>query len=444
MKSLPLEDSPYSLDPTAAQAAVERIEALDARVGDLRSSEKLTATTLERYYGRTRMEQIAESNAIEGSTLSAGETELAVLRGVTLTGHDPAYVRDALALSSALEAVNQLATSRDRPTDIAQLRQVHGVILGDRDGAGIFRTVQVRISGSAHTPPKTWREVMDAMEAWQAWSLQNADAPAVLRAAVLHAWLAHIHPFIDGNGRTARAVTTLELVRGGLPSAIIRKRERARYLDALQRSDVAGDLGAFLELILDRSEQALRGLELAASKEQGYDPLLVQLERRQRAELQVWNTAVQLLATSLELRLDVLREHGRAEVAIERFGEGIDLEDYCDLCASRTISKSWAFHVSCRIPGVPPSERLAWVGFRSFAMQHGAGLPQGPSLFWSTRNPDRYPPWLALRGHEAPGFEELTLVPVGGDRWFARTGDEVRELALREVVDAVAAALVAG
>jgi hypothetical protein len=285
---------------------------------------------------------------------------------------------------------------------------------------------------------------MDQMEAWQDWSLAQAEAPAVVRAAVLHAWLAHIHPFVDGNGRAARAITTLELMRGGLPSAVIRRKERTRYLDALQLSDVAGDLGAFLDLILERSEQALRGLELAAAQQQHYDPVVVQAERRLRAELQVWNTAVELLATSLELRLAVLRESGLGHAHVERFRDGIDLDDYRDLCGRVPISAAWAFAVRCAIPGVAPAERLAWVGFRSFEMERSTRLGPGPALLWSQRNPERYPPWLRLFGEDAPGFEELALAPEGGDCWFARQGEVVRELRLREVVEAVAAALVAG
>lgn len=99
------------------------------------------------------------------------------------------------------------------------------------------------------------------MEQWEQWSAHAAKIPAPLRSAVLHAWLTHVHPWLDGNGRTARAVGNLELIRAGFPPIIIKRSERTRYIDALAQSDQAGDIRLFLELILDKVELALLGLE---------------------------------------------------------------------------------------------------------------------------------------------------------------------------------------
>ena len=62
-------------------------------------------------------------------------------------------------------------------------------------------------------------------------------------AAVIHAWLAHIHPFHDGNGRIARLLASLVLIRGGLPPLIVRaSSDRERYIDALAASDHGGNI----------------------------------------------------------------------------------------------------------------------------------------------------------------------------------------------------------
>jgi hypothetical protein len=87
----------------------------------LRQTGELTEQTLRNYYGEKRFEQVAESNAIEGSTLSVGETELAVLKGVTITGHDPAYARDAIALDKALNRIAELARQAEPPIGIEQV-----------------------------------------------------------------------------------------------------------------------------------------------------------------------------------------------------------------------------------------------------------------------------------------------------------------------------------
>lgn len=90
-----LESTPYLLDGTASRQAKARLDAIEERVALLRRTGRLTEQTIRDYYGEKRFEQVAESNAIEGSTLSVGETELAVVKGMTITGHDPAFARDA-------------------------------------------------------------------------------------------------------------------------------------------------------------------------------------------------------------------------------------------------------------------------------------------------------------------------------------------------------------
>src|SRR6185503_21216744 len=97
------------------------------------------------YYGQTRFEQVAESNAIEGSTLSVGETELAVMKGMTITGHDPRYARDARQLYQALGRLEELAQQK-HPTDILQVKEIHSIILEGSPGAGVFRSQEVQIS----------------------------------------------------------------------------------------------------------------------------------------------------------------------------------------------------------------------------------------------------------------------------------------------------------
>jgi hypothetical protein len=71
--------------------------------------------------------------------------------------------------------------------------------------------------------------------------------PIAQSVARLHAAFERIHPFLDGNGRTGRLLTNLVLVRLGYPPVIVQKRERSRYLAALDRAD-RGDVGRLGEL----------------------------------------------------------------------------------------------------------------------------------------------------------------------------------------------------
>jgi Fic family protein len=417
-----IQGTPYYLGSEAGAAAIRAmLGALDERVSLLRSQGKLTPETLRDYYGEKRFEQIAESNAIEGSTLSVGETELAVLKGITLAGHDPAFVRDARALARALEELSELA--RDAaPTDLAQVRRLHELILGDRPGAGLFRSTEVSIRGSEHRPPTTWKEVMDGMEQWEGWSRRNAQAPCLLRACVLHAWLEHIHPFVDGNGRTGRAITNLELVRAGYPPVILRKKDRERYLDALAHAD-QGELAPFVELVAARLEQALRDLEHTAQRKQGYEPQEARMRQAQESRLALWNAGVHLLFESL--RAQLLERLGTTQAQVEMFEyDQLTVDDFIDLCQGKPVRMSWAFVVRCRVPGMPEVARLAWSGVPNELLRKRLKQDAGrPVLLWSLPNPAGYPPWN-LAGAESPGGEQMTILH---DRWLvARSGQIVK------------------
>jgi Fic family protein len=418
-----LDGSPYLIDTGTEEKILADIKQLEERVDLLRRQGILTDDTLQRYYGMKRFEHVAESNAIEGSTLSAGETELAVLKGVTVTGHDPAYIRDAIALDNALQRLVDLAKDK-KPTDLVQIREIHEIILGEHPSAGIFRNERVAIRGSNHTPPKTWKEVMDGMEDWEKWSNENGELPAIIRATVLHAWFVHVHPFIDGNGRTARALSNLELIRSGYPSIIIRKKERDRYIDALGVSDEGGDLTEFFELIISRTNDALRGLEQAAKQEQGYSPAIEKIRQVQERRLNIWSTSVSLLARVIELELNALIEPVNGKCTIKTFDDTLDLDEYIELCSRHSVSRTWSFIVNIEIPGMPSTSSLAWFGYRSPQMYRKLEQSEkgGPSIFWSTKNQNKYPTWIQ-DDSSSPKYVELTTIQGSGDDWYVMDKD---------------------
>ena len=418
---LKLEGTPYLLDAMSEKEILCKIKELEDRVKLLRERGTLTEQTIRHYYGQKRFEQVAESNAIEGSTLSAGETELAVLKGITITGHDPAYIRDAKALDAALQRLAVMAKENQQPTDIEQLHELHGLILGGRSGGGMFRREPVTIKGSDHTPPRTWREVMDQMEAWEKWSKDNYALPAPVRAIILHAWMAHIHPFIDGNGRSARAITNLELIRAGYPPIIIKKKERDRYIQSLSESDSAGDIRSFFELMIERIEGALTGLEISAGQKEGYNALQQKIRRTQEQQLRIWETSIQLLVSTLDHFIQEAIGTG-GSVSIKIFESPLDLDDYISLCEGKAAPKSWAFITTIKVPGLRNQVGLAYVGFRSQVMQGKLGDEGGPSLYWSKENPDGYPKWISAES-SAPFAGEITTKLGVGDEWYARKTD---------------------
>jgi len=107
----------------------------------------------------------------------------------------------------------------------------------DDEQAGQYRNLSVRITGTVHQPPDAW-EVPRLMSEWGDWLSGPAlTLHPVERAALAHHRLVVVHPFIDGNGRTARLVMNLLLLREGCPPTIIMRVNRRQYYRVLAQSD---------------------------------------------------------------------------------------------------------------------------------------------------------------------------------------------------------------
>jgi len=79
----------------------------------------------------------------------------------------------------------------------------------------------------------------------------------VLIAADLHYRIARLHPFFDGNGRTARLLMNAHLMQCDFPPLIIEPDRRGEYLDALDRGQEIGDATAFRGFVIDGVKRAL-------------------------------------------------------------------------------------------------------------------------------------------------------------------------------------------
>jgi Fic family protein len=405
----PLAGTPYVMEDHTWPRLSEELDAIDRRADLLRDQGTLTSATLARFYSQSRYEQVAESNGIENNPLDVGETQLAVETGTTLTGRDPRHIRDARSLFNAVDRLTELA--RANAPGLLEVKEIHELIMDGQPGAGELRRERVQIVGQQHTPPKTYEQVLRGMEDWERWSHENTAISPLLRGVVLHTWLTHIHPFTDGNGRTARAICTLEMIRGGLPPLIIRRnKDKPTYLEALARSD-EGDIGPICDLFLRRAEHALDRLERAAREGQGYDPVVAAVRQAQERRTRSWNAAVELLLRRLDESLaDITTRLGGSAKVDLRLAEGLDVEDFVALCEKSSRGNAWLAIVSIDLPALPRLRRLLWIGFRDPAIDQALTATPAPAIFWSEPNPDRYPPWRPLSAARSPGGGLLTLV----------------------------------
>jgi Fic family protein len=123
--------------------------------------------------------------------------------------------------------------------------------------AGVYRKENVLISGARHIPPDA-SQVAPLMEQFIAWyKTDGRQLHPVGIAAVVHSGFVKIHPFIDGNGRTARLLLNFELMKNGYPPIVIEKERRLDYYAALDESHISGDCTPFIELVGTVLEQTL-------------------------------------------------------------------------------------------------------------------------------------------------------------------------------------------
>ncbi len=207
-----------------------------------------------------RVELTYHSNALEGSTLTLRDTQLVIEGREPNTGKSLREIYEARNHDRALRLVERWADRRPKdPLTEADVLAVHREIMADVDpaGAGHFCAGRVLITGTGFVPPGAheFPALMPAL-------LDAANSPGlhpVVRAAELHYNLVAVHPFADGNGRTARLLMNHHLLRHGLPHAVVPVGRRAEYLTALEGANAGRD-APFAAFVLSCVEDSTRRL----------------------------------------------------------------------------------------------------------------------------------------------------------------------------------------
>jgi len=198
------------------------------------------------------------SNAIEGNRLTLRETLLVLQEGITIKGKPLRDHLEAKDHREALDALYNLVRRPSPPLSASLIRRLHRLLMQATDPscAGRYRDGAVSITGASHVPPDAMsvpRQIGNLVR----WLRRNHHKlhPVVL-AALLHHKLVAVHPFFDGNGRTARLCMNVILMRRGFPLAIILKNDRTKYYYALQEAD-AGRPQLLVLLIAQAVERSL-------------------------------------------------------------------------------------------------------------------------------------------------------------------------------------------
>jgi Fic family protein len=232
-------------------------KALEGKLERLNRLRPFPPEALKRLRDKFEVDMTYHSNAIEGNRLTLRETWLVLRKGMTIRGKS---MNEHLEATNHAEAIGLLEKMADKKTEITEkdVLNLHAVILDkiSPQDAGFYRHEQVFIEGSRIRLPK-WKQVPELMQAVYSELNDNGKGMAAIRSAVrIHHDTVRIHPFVDGNGRLARLLMNLRLMRAGFPPTILRREERRAYYSALEKAD-KGDFRALSMLVAKDVEMAL-------------------------------------------------------------------------------------------------------------------------------------------------------------------------------------------
>ena len=211
---------------------LQRIEEKKKRLDNLRP---LSHDAVKKLLEDIRLRHTYHSDAIEGNTLTLQETKLVLEEGVTIGGKP---LKDHLEAKNDAEAFDLIVTLVQAKIPISQeiIQQIHEIVTrGILEESGKYRTKNVRITGSKTTPP-SYLKILKLMEKYTS-NIKKLKLHPIKKATFIHHEFVRIHPFLDGNGRVSRLITNLYLMNQGYPPIILKKEDRRKYYQALQKAD---------------------------------------------------------------------------------------------------------------------------------------------------------------------------------------------------------------
>lgn len=212
------------LDPV-----LERIDILQEKINRAKAAQP---DAYDRIMESWAVESTYNSNNIEGSTLSLGDTAL-LYDGAQVDGPFD-DIRQAEGGFSALEFLESAVSAREPLTE-ALIKHAHELVFAEaKDAAtrGAYRTVEVEITGASFQPaPSVYvpERMADLVRV-----CADAKRHPVIVAALFHLEFESIHPFVNANGRTGRLMSNYLLMVSGYEPVNIQAESRARYIAAIR------------------------------------------------------------------------------------------------------------------------------------------------------------------------------------------------------------------
>lgn len=293
------------------------------------------SSAVREFYEQLQRKWAVETGLIEGLyTLDRGVTQILVEQGIQAsliphggTDQSVSHVVDLIRDQESVVKGLFDFVGGTRTLSGSYIKEIHSALTNHQKTVdavdGLGRNVQVELirgdwkklsnsptreDGSIHEycPPEHVAAEMDRLVEWYRQH-EQLGAPAEVEAAWFHHRFTQIHPFQDGNGRVARALATLILLKAGwFPLVIVNDQHRSKYIEALEKAD-AGQLGSLVELFSELEQKAfIKALSISeqmVARKENLDALIdnladrfTQIEQERRKE----RRSVLILADNLK------------------------------------------------------------------------------------------------------------------------------------------------
>ncbi|PWQ92492.1 Fic family protein [Leucothrix pacifica] len=258
--------SSYLVQPT--EALTNKLVKIDAAVEQIKQLQTEKPTMWGVIQQKLRAEWTFDSNAIEGSTLTLGETIFFLQEGLTVEGKP---LKDFLDARNHAEAIDLLFDVVAQKRDISEslIKEINALLLVgvqstpaiDSNGQRVNKPATpgqyksqpnhvLQQDGSIHHYIEPLQVPLEMQQLCDWVNVSKDKYHPVIIAGVAHYNMVRIHPFDDGNGRGARILMNLILMMHAYTPVIVRNAKRRVYLQALSQAD-AGDMMPFLQFIAE-------------------------------------------------------------------------------------------------------------------------------------------------------------------------------------------------
>ena len=201
------------------------------------------------------IEYAHNSTAIEGNTLTLIETKVLLEDKISVGKKSLGEIYEVVNHNKAFSYVKN-CIAEDKPLDENIVKDIHSILMENILVGGIYRNVEVRITGAKYKPPvpsEMYHQIKDFFSNLNF----KSDLNPIELAAWTHAEFVKIHPFVDGNGRTSRLIMNYQLMKNGFLPISVNKEDKLDYFNFLEEYAVNGNLEPFADFLAELEERQL-------------------------------------------------------------------------------------------------------------------------------------------------------------------------------------------